>query len=211
MCAELSSERLPPAAGTQQLQNALTAALRSILAGQALTAGQQAQLAAAASTAAATSGAAPGTGVLSVCLVFLCSCWRQVASSTAAGIRFAMHRAQIEFDAEATAVAGFTALRSAVLMLVCTALRCCRHLPSHAAGAGCPRAAADPHPGISFRAAGCWSDAGRAAPGCCGTAAGRQHCTGEPGARGLGCAPRYVQVQVQDTHAAMTRAACVLS
>lgn len=48
--------------GTQQLQNALTAALQHILAGQALTAGQQAQLAAAAATAAAMAGGAAGAG-----------------------------------------------------------------------------------------------------------------------------------------------------
>jgi hypothetical protein len=69
---------LPPAAGTQQLQNALTAALRNILAGQALSAGQQAQLAAAASTAAA-SGAAAGTGVLKMFAAQLC--WRSAVSS----------------------------------------------------------------------------------------------------------------------------------
>lgn len=49
-------------AGTLQLQSALTASLRHILSGQALTAAQQAQLAAAASTAAASGATAAGAG-----------------------------------------------------------------------------------------------------------------------------------------------------
>lgn len=86
--------------------------------------------------------------------------------------------------------------------------RHCRHLPAHAAGAGCPRAAADPHPGIPFRAPGCWSDAGRAAPCCCGTAAGRQHCRGEgPEVLGVPCG---VCSRCR-TRALTTCAACVLS